>query len=74
MSKTRNYYSMKSAHVFKNPHRSGNKKDSTKTIYPAEESLDPAFVKEVEHRRKEVQSGKGIRFDTAEDLFTNLEK
>lgn len=74
MSKTRNYYNMKSAHVFKNPRRSGSKKDAPKTIYPSEESLDPAFVKEVEHRRKEVQNGKGIRFNTAEDLFTNLEK
>jgi hypothetical protein len=65
---------MKSAHVFKNPRRSGSKMDAPKTIYPSEESLDPAFVKEIEHRRQKVQSEKGIRFDTAEYLFTNLEK
>ena len=52
----------------------GGKKFGTKKTYPPEKCLNPEFIKEVECSRQAVQSGKGIKFNTVEDLFSSLEK
>ncbi|AAM05100.1 TPA: hypothetical protein HA338_02985 [Methanosarcina acetivorans] len=69
---------MKSVHVLRkfSGKKYGTKKThlGTKKAYPPEECLNPEFIKEVECSRQKVLNGKGIKFNTVDDFFSNLEK
>jgi hypothetical protein len=62
---------MKSVHAIR---KFGGKRHGTKKTYPPEKRLNPEFIKEVECSRQDVLNGKGIKFNTVDDFFSNLEK
>lgn len=67
---------MSNTHALKTPRRFSGKKTSgtSEAAYPPEDCLNPEFIKEVEQSIQEVKDGKGIKYNSLEDLFASYEK
>lgn len=67
---------MSNTHVLKTPRRFSGKKPAgtSKAVYPPEECFNPEFIKEVEQSIQDVKDGKGIKYNSLEDLFASYEK
>nr|WP_321498164.1 DUF2683 family protein [uncultured Methanolobus sp.] len=43
-------------------------------VYPPEERFKPEFIEEVKQASQDIKSGKGIKFKSVSDLFSQLKE